>query len=239
MRTSRSSSVSSVEVQDNKKSLSFPFFNLPKELRIQILEIVMRVDRTIDIDFNAAGITSIFLVSNQFHDEAATAFFKRNSFRLFPTHPKAASKRAQPLVRMFAPRHRKQIRSVTLQLGPFWTAPPLCWQVDDKLGLEDMTSLKVLKIFVECDPAHPMYIGFRKSADFYTNFCGRLLENVLARLPNLQDVHIDGHSAVSPTGPLIQRLVNEAEDANKKISWGAEYMFEKLSEKLDLVRISR
>ena len=236
--SSRSTSSSTLSELGEASSQPFPFFNLPAELRRQILDQVMRVDRIIDIDFNAAGLTSLLLVSRQFHDEATAAFYGGNTFRLLPTHAKAASRRAQPLLKMFAPHHRASITSLELRLGPFWTQPPLCWKVDDALGLEDAESVRTLQVWVECDPAHPMYQGFRKSKSFYTNFAGKLMEQIARRLPNLKIVCLNGYPSVLPTGPLIQRLVREIEEAGKKIVWGPGFIFENISEKLEVVRIS-
>ena len=207
--------------EDETSSQPFRFFDLPGELRLKILRLVLLVDRVIDIDFNAVRRIFVFLVCKRFHDEAAAVFFGGNAFRLLPVQGKAASKRTQPLIKQFAPRYRSVVTSMELRLGPFWTKPPSCWIIDDNTGLKDAISLRVLKVFVECDPSHPMYNGFRKSKDFYTTFCGNLMEQIVRRLPNLKEVQLDSYSGVSREGPLVQRLVREVRSTGKKVSWAS------------------
>lgn len=237
-RRSSISSTSSLESHISEHSSAFAFFALPYELRLQVLENILRVDRTIDIDFNASGITSMFLVSKRFHEEAAEVFFSRNTFRLLPTHSKAAAKRAQPLVKSFPAKYRKHVTRLELRLGPFWTAPPACWRVSG-LGCKDLVKVRRLHVFVECDPSIPLYRGYRKSETFYTDFCSKILVGILKRMPALEQIHFDGYSAVSPTGPLVQRMVEATQNAGKAVSWGSGLSFEhRLCEKVELVCIA-
>ena len=218
--TSRSSLSSLASFETEALGPPFRFFALPGELRRHVLSFVTVYDRSLDIDFRSSTLLSCFLVSHRFRAEAAAVFFESNTFRLLPTHPRAASRKAKPLIRMIEPRYRTSLTSLELRLGPFWTAPPACWKIDNSLGLEAAARVRILKIFVECDPSQPMYKGFRKSESFYTNFTGKLLVDILKRLPSLKEVRIDGNPSVSPTGPLVYKLAREVENAGKKIVWG-------------------
>ena len=197
----------------------FRFFDLPAELRRKILDVVFCVDGIIDMDFHASRMVKAFLVSRQFYREATAVFYGGNTFRLLPIRGKVMKRRAQPLMKRFAARHRAAIVSLELRLGPFWSQPPKCWKVDRALGLEDATALRVLKVFVECDPSHSLYDGFRISKDFYTMYAGGLLKEVVARLPNLREVQFDGYPSVSLNAPLMQRLAHEALLGKKKVVW--------------------
>ena len=211
---------------DETPAQPFRFFDLPGELRLKILRMALLVEHVIDIDFNAVRRIIVFLVCKRFHDEAAAVFFGSNAFRLLPIHGRAALKRTQPLIKRFTPRYRSMITSLELRLGPFWTNPPPCWKIDGTLGLEDASSIRMLRVFVECDPSHSMYNGFRKSKDFYTIFCGNLMEQIVRRLPNLKEVQFDGYPAVARKGPLLERLVREVQTVGKNVSWVNEQGFD-------------
>lgn len=85
-----------------------------------------------------------------------------------------------------------------------------------------MVSVRTLKIFIECDPSHPVFRGFRVSRDYYTSFAGELLRKILNGLPSLVQVEFDGYPSVLKGGDLMKRLLMEARAANKKILWGPE-----------------
>ena len=233
--TSRSSLSSFVSLETEAVGPPFRFFAFPGELRRHILSFVVVYDRTLDIDFRSSSLLSCFLVSHRFRAEAAAIFYESNTFRLLPTHPRAASRKAKPLIRMIEPRYRISLTSLELRLGPFWTAPPACWKIDNSLGLETAVRVRTLRIFVECDPSQPMYKGFRKSESFYTNFTGKLLVEILKRLPSLKEVRIDGNPSVSSTGPLVYKLAREVEKAGKRIVWGPNMGLDSVIEGLEKV----
>lgn len=85
-----------------------------------------------------------------------------------------------------------------------------------------MTVMRTLKVFVGCDPSQPVFEGFRISKEFYTEFSGRLMRQILERLPNLAWVEFDAYPSVSKKGSLMTRLMKEARQANKEIHWGPE-----------------
>jgi len=198
----------------------FNFFGLPAELRHKILGLLLKIDRIIDIDYSNWRQAMMFPVSKKFHEEAAAVFYGINTFRLFPTHGRVEGNKVKPLIMRLSPRYRVDLISLELRLGPFWSKPPRCWKVSDALGLQDATAVRVLKVFVEVDPSHPVFNGFRRNKDFYTHFAGALLKGVIARLPSLEEVHIDGYPSVNRESPLIMRLVKETVGGQKRISWG-------------------
>ena len=104
-----------------------------------------------------------------------------------------------------------------LRLGPGWSNPPRSWQVDDGLGLEEMEAVRTVKVFVECDPSHDMFDGFRIDRDFFTGFSGGLLQDVLQRLPSLKWVELDGWPSVKREGPLVKRLLEVARSAGVRV----------------------
>ena len=218
LSSSFSSSSSSSQVMD-ADSPPFRFFHLPPELRSSILTTYFDHDEVIDIDFRAEGLFEIFRVSKQLRTEATRVFYGLRTFRILPTHPNAVSRRAKPVFHRLSPFQRSHITSLELRLGPFWTAPPKCWVINNRLGLRDATSVILLKITVQCDPSHEMYADWRISEDFYTNFCGILLEKLIRRLPKLLHVQFRTYPGVDHNGPLLTRLVNEATNGGKRTSW--------------------
>ena len=83
-----------------------------------------------------------------------------------------------------------------------------------------MTSARLLMVFNECDPSHPIFNGFRKGKDFYTSFCGRLLQGITTEIPTICEIQFDAFPSVSRDGPLMTRLVAEAKRTQKSITWG-------------------
>ncbi|MCJ1293156.1 hypothetical protein MMC34_004709 [Xylographa carneopallida] len=219
-------SVSSLSDLDNLKSprkshKPFRFFDLPAELRNKVLGYILRFKGVIDLDFDELRRISVFLVSKRFHSEAAAVLYGSNTFRLFPTTGRAGSKRAKPLISRFPPHYRASLTSLELRLGPFWIKPPACWKVNDALGLKDVSAVRVLKVFVEIDPTHSIFHGFRTGKNYYTNFSGALLREVISSLPSLEEVRFDKYPSVSYDGQLMTRLMEEVSTGKKRITYGA------------------
>lgn len=162
------------------------------------------------------GRLNMFLVSRRFHDEVAYLLYSSHTFALFYEPERAL---VLPPVGAVAPRYRALIRSSQLTLGANWTNPPKSWAVTRRLGLHHMTMLRLLRIFVQCDPSHPAFEGFRISTTFYTEFSGALLRDVLLAAPSLMYVELDAYPSVQKDGPLVSRLVHEAESRGKKVIW--------------------
>jgi hypothetical protein len=114
------------------------------------------------------------------------------------------------------------IGKIELILGSSWSAPPKSWKVTSRLGLAQMTGVKIFKIFIQCDPSHPIFEGFRISNDFYTGFAGGLVRQILEQLPNLEHVEFDAWPSVQKNGALMRRLLSEVRAAGQNIHWGPE-----------------
>ena len=80
-----------------------------------------------------------------------------------------------------------------------------------------MVAVRSLKVFVEIDPSHDLFQGFRVGKDFYTRFSTELLEQIIRRLPALGRVELDGWPSVMREGPLMKRLVEVARASGKTV----------------------
>jgi hypothetical protein len=219
--------------QAKKPCFRFRFLDLPSEIRLRIYSFVLFTPRrrralrtTGSVGASSknkpvapvADRMSLFLVSRRLHDEASHLFYSAQTFRLFPIQDYSRL----PTVRALPRRYLPSITTIELILGSSWTAPPPSWSVNRGLGLEDMACARTLKVFVQCDPSHPVFEGFRVSRDYYTQFAGELMQQILARLPNLVQVEFDGYPSVQRKGALMTRLLGETRAARKKILWGPE-----------------
>ncbi|PYH90529.1 hypothetical protein BO71DRAFT_402140 [Aspergillus ellipticus CBS 707.79] len=218
----------------NEPIIPFRFFDLPAEIRLRIYGYVLFTPRRKRVSrfTGSVGASSkrnpflsptshrvaLFLTSRRMHEEASDLFFSSQTFRLFPLQDYSR----MPTVRAIAPTYRPSIAAIELILGSSWTAPPDSWKVTPSLGLEQMVRIRTFKVFIEVDPSHPVFDGFRVSKDFYTDFAGDLLHKVLAAVPSLEYVEFDGWPSVRKSGALMKRLLHEARSAGKKIAWGKE-----------------
>ncbi|KNG84207.1 hypothetical protein ANOM_007010 [Aspergillus nomiae NRRL 13137] len=218
-------------IEDTAPLDPFPFFDLPSELRLRVYHILLFTPRRKRAHLHTKGSVgaskknpplsptshriNLFLVSRRVHDEASDYFYTTQTFRLFPLQDYSR----MPTISMIPPRYRPSIATIELILGSSWTAPPSSWKVNRRLGLEEMVRAKTLKVFIEVDPSHPVFEGFRISKNFYTEFSGGILRDVLAKMPSLEYVEFDGWPSVRKNGALMQRLLHEAKAAEKKIAW--------------------
>ena len=164
------------------------------------------------------------------HDEASRVFYGRNTFRIFPIHGRFFHTK-KPLLARLPAQYRAHITKLELRLGPGWTKPPKGWVADDRIGLADAAKARLLKVFVECDPASDMiFEGFRIGQDFYTEFCVDLVRSILAQVSSLREVEFDAYPSVQKTSPLLQGLQNEAKAEQKRITWGPERGWDKIVE---------
>ncbi|PYH66449.1 uncharacterized protein BO88DRAFT_406918 [Aspergillus vadensis CBS 113365] len=212
----------------------FRFFDLPSEIRLRVYHFVLftpkrgrnpRLTGSVGASSKknppispTSHRVALFLTSRRMHDEASDYFYSTQVFRLF--HLQDYSR--MPTIRAIPPRYRPSIATVELILGSSWTAPPREWTITRSLGLEEMERMRTFKVFVEVDPSHPVFEGFRISKDYYTDFAGDLLKGVLERLPNLEYVEFDGWPSVRKSGALMKRLMHEVRSAGIKIAWGPE-----------------
>lgn len=209
----------------------FRFFDLPSEIRLRIYSFVLFTPRRRKAlrANGSVGASSknpprspmdhrvnLYLASRRMHNEATDFFYSSQIFRLFHIQDYCTL----PTIRAVSSRYLPSIASVELILGSSWTAPPESWTVNRELGLEEMTRVKTFKIFVECDPSHPVFEGFRISEGFYTEFAGAIVQQSLKRLPNVVHVEFDAYPSVRKSGELMQRLLQETRAASKKIVWG-------------------
>lgn len=219
----------------------FRFFDLPSEIRNKIYSLILFSPRR----FNPkTGIfrpplsshrISLFLTSRLIHEEAAYLYYSAQTFRIFPIQDYSRL----PTVRALSPRYRPSITTIELILGSSWTAPPKSWTVNNGLGLHEMKIVRTLKIFIQCDPSHPAFEGFRVSRDYYTWFSGELLRQILKTLPSLVQVEFDGNPSVDKNGSLMSRLRLEVRQARKKILWGPQRGWKKEDNDDDFVEALR
>ena len=202
-------------------SQSFRFFDLPFELRSKILSMTLVTDKiqSLDPDNYHAGHRrmDIFLASRQMHEEAYRIFYGGHTFRIFPTHGRFFGNKVVPLVARLPKGYREALVSLELRLGPGWNKPPTSWRVDNRLGLEEMTSVRILKLFVECDPSMETFRGFRVDKSFYTEFSVDLLEGSLQRVPSISRIEVDGWPSVPRDGALMKALMKVAKRAGKTV----------------------
>lgn len=206
----------------------FPLMRLPAELRAIIFTyalLPLGPGRTIDLDStNSRRIAprlALLRTSRQVFSEAFTIFYSRQAFRLFPVGLGYFTTR-RPLLARMSPRIRAAISCLELRLGQGWTAPPKGWAVTPKLGLDQCTSLRTLKVLVEVDPSMAVFRGFRVNEHFFTDFCQDLIAAVLASCPSVEVVEFDGFPSVQKDGPLMIHLMGVAVKAKKRIVFGPE-----------------
>jgi hypothetical protein len=206
----------------------FRFLDLPSELRNKIYEIHFNgAPSILDLDpdnYKLIGAKfPLLLVSKQIHEEASHQFYATHVVRLFPTHPGRFFKTKKPLLARLPPRHRGSITSLQLRLGPGFTNPPRGWVVNDALGLQGATSVRLLVVFVEVDTSDPIFKGFRRDEDgFYERFSQNLLDKVLMFVPSISDVQFDAYPSVRMGGDMMGGLLGIANKHKKLVSWGPE-----------------
>lgn len=204
----------------------FPLFKLPSEIRNLIYEFALLVPRTIDLSpenrKDVAPGLALFQTCRRVHEEAYPIFYGYSTFRLFPTNPQFFQTKKALLTRL--PRkYRNAITSVELRLGPGWSKPPKVWNMGPKLGLSDCTSLRQLKIFVEVDPSHDIFKGFRVDDRFYTLFCSNLLEELMDQVPSIRDIEFEAWPSVRRDSSLMQELFGLADAAEKRVTWAGNW----------------
>lgn len=197
----------------------FRFFELPAEVRNEIYALLL---------FSSAGYrrsdgtkksrTSILAVSKRAHLEATYVLYTSSTFKIFPIQDFVQ----EPLVQELRPIYRSMVTKVEMLVGSSWTSPPKSWRVSKLLAkrLSRLTSLQTLKVFVEVDPSEPDFEKYRISLDFYTDFCGDLFRDLLVALPLVKFVEVNGNPGVNTRGPLVTRLVKEAEAKGKMLTLG-------------------
>ncbi|AEO69795.1 5fe40ad4-503f-4e39-8a3e-4949c9dc86c9 [Thermothielavioides terrestris] len=205
----------------------FRFLDLPSELRIDIYALHFEdCGPVIDLDSdNHKRIhkkLAILRTCRTIYHEASHVFYSTHTFRVFPTQPGRFFKTKKPLLARLNARQRRSLTSLELRLGPGWNAPPRGWVVNQALGLAECVNVRKLTVFVEFDPSHGYFKGFRKADGFYETFSRNLLDDVLGEMPFLDRVHFDAWSSVKKAGALMQGLFEVARARGRKICWGPE-----------------
>lgn len=174
------------------------------------------------------------------HDEAYPVFYSQ-PIRLFPTHGRFFHTK-YPLLARLPAHYRSVVTTLELRLGPGWSNPPRCQNTNPSLGLGDCTSLRTLKIFVECDPSDSIFTGFRgKNAteETYKWFCIDLLRGILDQAPSLVTVEIDAYPAVKKEAPLVMALRRKIEEKGKRLVWGPLRGWEKEGDEPGLIGLEK
>ncbi|KAA8575021.1 hypothetical protein MFRU_002g03490 [Monilinia fructicola] len=208
---------------------SFPFLSLPSELRTKIYTLVFApFPPVIDLDPTTFSIIhrhkllALFSVCRQIYNESSHHFFSTYTFRIFPIHPGRYFKTKKPLLARLPSQYRNSITTLELRLGPGWNSPPRGWAVTPSLGLLDCTSVRVLKIFVECDPSDAIFKGFRAGDGFYEGFCQELLEGIFRDVKGIENVEFDAFPGIKRSGDMISGLREVVERHHKVVGWGPE-----------------
>jgi hypothetical protein len=197
----------------------FKFFDLPGEIRNKIYTLILfRGASYKGIDGRKKSRMSILLVNSRMHREASYILYSSLSFRVFPLQDFTPA----PLIQELRPMYRSMVTKLEMVVGSSWTNPPKTWRVSKLLAkrLGKLSAVQTLKLFVQCDPSMPTYEKYRVSFEFYTDFCGDLLGSVLAVMPHLEHIEVDGNPGIETTGPLVSRLLAEAEAKGKTWTLG-------------------
>ncbi|APA09485.1 hypothetical protein SS1G_12299 [Sclerotinia sclerotiorum 1980 UF-70] len=216
-------------ITSRKTKKSFPFLSLPSELRTKIYTLIFApFPEVIDLDpttfslIHRHKLFSLFHVCKQIYNESSHHFFSTYTFRIFPIHPGRYFKTKKPLLARLPSHYRNSITTLELRLGPGWNSPPRGWVVSPLLGLSDCTSVRVLKIFVECDPSDAIFKGFRVGDGFYEGFCQELLEGIFMDVKGIQTVEFDAFPGVKRSGDMMSGLREVVESHKKVVTWGPE-----------------
>lgn len=199
----------------------FPFFDLPAELRNRVYHYHLfskREYRTVRRPDRAR--LSPLLVSKRMHSESSHILYSTTAFPVFPLQ----LFETPPTILDILAKYHSSITNLKLIVGPSWTAIPKSWKVTPRLAriLKKLPAIQTLRVFAEFDPSHPTFAKYRVSKDFYTDFCGDLLADVLEVMPQLKYVEFDGNPGVDVNGPLVKRMREEAVEAGKEVRWGKE-----------------
>lgn len=182
----------------------------------------------------------LFLVSKRMHEEAYRVFYSQ-TLHIFPMHGRFHHTK-KPLLARLPPRYRNAITTLDLRLGPSWSKPPRCQNTSEALGLQDCTSVRTLKIFVEIDPSDSIFNGFRglyATEETYKWFCVDLLHGIFAQIPSLETVELDAYPSVKKDGPLITALRMKIEDAGLRLLWGPLRGWEKSTDEPGEIGLER
>ncbi|KAL2022117.1 hypothetical protein VTK56DRAFT_6161 [Thermocarpiscus australiensis] len=216
-----------VDIKKRNGKKPFRFLDLPSELRIEIYARHFEdIDGVVDLDpDNYKRIhkkLAILRTCRTVYNEASHVFYSTHTFRIFPTYPGRFFKTKRPLLARLNARQRRCITSLELRLGPGWNKPPRGWVVNSALGLADCVNVRKLTVFVEFDPSHGCFSGFRRADGFYETFSRNLLDDVLREMPFINHIYFDAWTSVKKTGAMMTALTEVATARGRKICWVPE-----------------
>jgi hypothetical protein len=197
----------------------FRFLDLPPEIRNRVYAIALLSKSGYrGLDGKKKTAISLLTVNKKVHIEASYVLYSSQSFRIFPLQdfmPK-------PVIQELRPMYRSMVTKLEMVVGSSWTSPPKTWRVSKLLAkrLGTLTAVQTLRVMVELDPSLPMFEKYRISPEFYTNFCGNLLRDVLVAMPGVMFIELDGNPGVDTSGPLVRRLLKEADSIGKTVRLG-------------------
>ncbi|KAI0006595.1 hypothetical protein F4779DRAFT_595847 [Xylariaceae sp. FL0662B] len=218
---------SSIRKPKRVKQKPFPFLHLPSELRLKVYEYhFANTGHVLDLDpDNYKRIhqkLAILRTCRTVYNEASYFFYSAHPVRIFPTYPGRFFKTKKPLLARMKPGQRACLTSLELRLGPGWSKPPRGWVVNPALGLHDCVNINKVTVFVECDPGHDVFKGFRQADQFYEKFSKALLIAVLDEMPWVERVEFDAWSSVKKSGALMRGLIEAVTSRGIRIMWGSE-----------------
>ncbi|KAI0127120.1 hypothetical protein BJ170DRAFT_702595 [Xylariales sp. AK1849] len=219
----------------------FRFFDLPSELRLKVYGYhFANTGEVLDLDSdNYKRIhqkLAILRTCRQVYREASYVFYTTHTVRIFPIYGKFF-KTKKPLLARMSAGQRASLTTMELRLGPGWNRPPRGWVVNDALGLKGCVNVRVLKVFVECDPSNDIFKGFRRSDGFYEGFSRELLDGVLGEMPWCETVEFDANPSVKKNGAMMRGLLDVTGNKGRRLAWGPEKGWDDGEEKEEPVQI--
>lgn len=207
-----------------KPTKPFLFLQLPSELRVRIYGyhfqgVDLVLDLTPDNYRKIHRKLALLRTCRHIYAEASHFFYSRHVFRIFPTYPGRFFKTRRPLLARLFANQRADLTALELRLGPGFDKPPKCWDVTPNLGLPECFNVRRLHVFVQLDPSLSWLDGYRRPG-FYESFSRGLLDGILKETPGIEVVEFDGYESVRKSSPIMQVLVQTAQDYGKKIAWG-------------------
>ena len=67
-----------------------------------------------------------------------------------------------------------------------------------------------------------MFEKYRISENFYTDFAGTLMTDVLRALPQVEYVDVGAYNFVDPWGPLVTRVLHAIKSGGRRLTWNEE-----------------
>lgn len=205
----------------------FRFLDLPYELRAEVFRYYFATAGSV-LDLDPINFRrylpklNILRTCRVFSQEASQCFYSIHPVRIFPCHSGKFAKAKRPLLARLKPSQRASLTTLELRLGPHWSKPPRGWVVNPELGLADCADVRMLTVFIECDPGSDTFRGYRQPNQFFERFAKGLLEGVLDGLPHVNAVQFDANPSVKKSGALLRGLLASVRARDLRLAWGPE-----------------